>query len=159
MATRHPARPRPHDTTRVTYLHVDTDLVSVFEVGWSVLYQEVSPFVTQELIATLTDLHCTDRDVRIGLVALRRELVKQHDAGTPWRARGAVDTLAMLDATAWISVLGLLDECPVIPAALTAVLEGRVTRVSPTAFDFISTAAQIADVRIFMRTLPGLLSR
>ena len=30
----------------------------------------------------------------------------------------------MLDTTAWISVLGLLDECPVLPAALTAVLEG-----------------------------------
>jgi hypothetical protein len=65
----------------------------------------------------------------------------------------------MLDTTAWISVLGLLDECPVLPAALTAVLEGRTTTVSPTAFDFISTAAQIGDVRIFMRKLPDVLSR
>ena len=65
----------------------------------------------------------------------------------------------MLDMTAWISVLGLLDECPVLPAALTAVLEGRTTTVSPTAFDFISTAAQIGDVRIFMRKLPDVLSR
>jgi hypothetical protein len=51
----------------------------------------------------------------------------------------------MLDMTAWIGVLGLLDECPILPAALTAVLEGGTTAVSPTAFDFISTAAQIAD--------------
>ena len=64
----------------------------------------------------------------------------------------------MLDMTAWISVLGLLDECPVLPAALMAVLDGRTTRVSPTEFDFISTAAQIGDVRIFMRKLPDLLS-
>lgn len=61
--------------------------------------------------------------------------------------------------TAWTSVLGLLDECPVIPAALTAILEGRTTTVSPTEFDFISTAAQIDDVRSFMRKLPDMLSR
>ena len=55
-------------------------------------------------------------------------------------------------------MLGLLDECPILPAALTAVLERRTTAVSPTAFEFISTAAQIGDIRVFMRTLPGLLS-
>ena len=65
----------------------------------------------------------------------------------------------MLDMTAWISVRGLLDECPVLPAALTAILERRTTPVSPTAFDFISTAAQIGDVRTFMRKLPDILSR
>jgi hypothetical protein len=43
----------------------------------------------------------------------------------------------MLDMTAWISV----------------------PTVSPTEFDFISTAAQIGDVRIFMRKLPDVLSR
>ena len=64
----------------------------------------------------------------------------------------------MLDMTVWISVLGLLDEWPVLPAALRAVLEGRTTTVSPTAFDFISTAAQIGDVRLFMRKLPDVLS-
>lgn len=55
-------------------------------------------------------------------------------------------------------MLGLLDECPILPAALTAVLERRTTSVSPTAFEFISTAAQIGDIRLFMRTLPGVLS-
>jgi hypothetical protein len=45
---------------------------------------------------------------------------EQRDAGRPWRARDAAEILAMLDMTAWISVLGLLDECPVLPAALTA---------------------------------------
>ena len=63
----------------------------------------------------------------------------------------------MLDMTAWTSVLGLLDECPVLPEALTAILEGRTTPVSPTAFDFISTAAQIGDIRNFMRKLPEAL--
>jgi hypothetical protein len=138
---------------------IDHDLVTAFEVGWSVLHQDVSLFAAEQLISTLTDVDCVDRDTRRGLVALRRTLVTQRDAGTPWRARDAAEILAMLDMTAWISVLGLLDECPVLPAALTAILEGRTTTVSPTAFDFISTAAQIGDVRMFMRKLPDLLSR
>jgi hypothetical protein len=154
--------PHPHDTATATppdTFLIDHDLVTAFEVGWSVLHQDVSLFVAEQLISTLDNLHCVDRDIQRGLVTLRRKLVKQRDAGTPWLARNAADALAMLDMTAWISVLGLLDECPVLPAALTANLEGRTTTVSPTAFDFISTAAQIGDIRIFMRKLPDVLSR
>jgi hypothetical protein len=137
---------------------VDHDLVTAFEVGWSVLYQDVSLFVADQLVSTLADLHCVDADTRRGLLALRRALEKQREAGTPWLARDAADVLAMLDMTAWISVLGLLDECPILPAALTAVLERRTTPVSPTAFEFISTTVQIGEIRLFMRTLPGVLS-
>jgi hypothetical protein len=137
----------------------DHALVTAFEVGWSVLHQDVSLFVAQQLISTLDDLHSVDRDLQRGFIALRRSLVRHRDAGTPWLARDAADVLAMLDMTAWTSVLGLLDECPVLPAALTAILEGRRTTVSPTAFEFISTAAQIGDIRNFMRRLPDLLSR
>jgi hypothetical protein len=159
--------PHPRDTATATppdtfppdSFLIDHDLVTAFEVGWSVLHQDVSLFVAEQLISTLDNLHCVDRDIQRGLVTLRRNLVKQRDAGTPWLARNAADVLAMLDMTAWISVLGLLDECPVLPAALTANLEGRTTTVSPTAFDFISTAAQIGDIRIFMRKLPDVLSR
>jgi hypothetical protein len=140
-------------------LLIEHDLVTAFEVGWSVLHHDVSLFVADQLISTLADIDCVDRDIRRELVALRRTLVKQRDAGTPWRARDAAEILSMLDPTAWISVLGLLDECPVQPAALTAILEGRTTTVSPTAFEFISTAAQIDDVRTFMRKLPDVLSR
>jgi hypothetical protein len=159
--------PRPHDTATATppdtfppdSFLIDHDLVTAFEVGWSVLHQDVSLFVAEQLISTLDTLHCVDRDIQRGLVMLRRKLVKQRDAGTPWLARNAADVLAMLDMTAWISVLGLLDECPVLPAALTANLDGRTTTASPTAFDFISTAAQIGDIRIFLRKLPDVLSR
>ena len=166
-ATSGASSPHPHDTATATppdtfppdSFLIDHDLVTAFEVGWSVLHQEVSLFVAEQLISTLDNLHCVDRDIQRGLVTLRRKLVKQRDAGTPWLARNAADVLAMLDMTAWISVLGLLDECPVLPAALTANLEGRTTTVSPTAFDFISTAAQIGDIRIFMRKLPDVLSR
>ena len=141
---------------------VDHDLVTAFEAGWSALHRDVSLFAADQLIAMLSgldDLHCVDRDIQLGLVALRRKLVEQRAAGTPWRARDAAEVLAMLDMTAWIAVLGLLDECPVLPAALTAIVKGRTTAVSQTEFDFISTAAQIDDVRSFMRMLPDVLSR
>jgi Family of unknown function (DUF6178) len=140
-------------------LLTDHDLVTVFEVGWFVLYQDVSLFVADQLMSMLADLRCTDADTRDGLRALRRTLEKQREAGTPWLARDAVDVLAILDMTAWISVLGLLDECPILPEALTAILERRTTSVSPTAFEFISTTAQIGDIRLFMRMLPDVLSR
>jgi hypothetical protein len=152
--------PRELDTAMPpNALLVDHDLVTAFEVGWSVLYQDVSLFVADQLMSTLADLDGVDADTRRGLRALRRKLVQQREAGTPWLARDAADVLAMLDMTAWKSVLGLLDECPMLPAALTAVLEGRTTSVSPTAFEFISTTAQIGDIRLFMRKLPGVLSR
>lgn len=137
----------------------DHDLVTAFEVGWSVLHQDVSLFAAKQLIAILGDLDSVDRDIRRGLVALRRTLVEQHASGTPWHAREAAEILSILDTTAWIGVIGVLDECPVVPAALTAVLDGRTTSVSPTAFDFISTAAQIEDVHRFLRKLPDVLSR
>ena len=138
---------------------VNRDLVAAFEVGWSVLFQDVSLFAVDQLVSTVADLQCADADIRLGLGALRRTLVKQREAGTPWLAHDAAEVLAMLDVTAWISVRGLLDECPIVPEALTAVLEGRTTPVSPTAFEFISTTAQIADIRLFMRALPDVLSR
>ncbi len=140
-------------------LLVDHDLVSAFERGWSVLYADVGLFVADQLISILADLHCVDADIDLELRALQRTLVKQRDAGTPWLARDAADVLATLDTTAWISVLGLLDECPILPETLTAILERRTAPVSPTAFQFISTTAQIGDIRVFMRTLSGMLSR
>src|SRR6266545_1235574 len=46
---------------------VDHGLVTAFEVGWSVLYRDVSLFVTDQLMSTLADLHCVDADTRAGL--------------------------------------------------------------------------------------------
>ena len=138
---------------------LEHDLVAVFEVGWSVLYRDVSLFVADQLMSTLAGLQCVDADTGRDLRALQRQLATQRKAGTPWLARDAAEVLAMFDMTAWISVLGLLDECPILPAALTAVLERRTTSVSSTAFEFISTTVQIGDIRLFMRALPGVLSR
>jgi hypothetical protein len=149
--------PRATSAVLPDSLLIDHDLIEAFEAGWSVLHQDVSMFAADRLIAILAGVHC-DADCTLQLVALRRALAKHRDAHTPWRARDAAEILATLDTTAWIGVLGLLDECPVIPVALTAVVEGRTGSVSATNFDFISTAAQIGCIRDFMRKLPELLS-
>ncbi len=131
--------------------------MTTFEVGWAVLYEDVSLFVADHLIATLTDIRCTDPEIEHGLADLKRTLVRERSAGTPWRARGALDVLGMLDMPAWASLLGLLDECPVLPQALTAILDRRTSTVSATAFTFISTPAQIGAVRAFMHALIEIL--
>jgi hypothetical protein len=138
---------------------MDHDLVMAFEVGWAVLHEDVSMFVAERLIETLTDLKCVDAEIQSGLHALRHELVTLRDAGTPWCARDALNVLAMLDMPAWVSVLGLLDECPVLPAAVTAILEGHTGPVSATAFEFICTTGQIREVRAFMGKLLDVLLR
>ena len=138
---------------------VEHDLVAAFEAGWAVLHRDVSLFVTEQVIGTLTDLRHADADILVGLHTLRRELMRQRDAGTPWRARHALEVIAILDTPAWASLLGLLDECPVLPAALRATLERHTGAVSATAFEFISTPGQIGDVRAFVERLPGLLLR
>jgi hypothetical protein len=138
---------------------MDHDLVTAFEVGWAVLHEDVSMSVAEQLIGTLTDLRCDDDEIQDGLDVLRRELARQREAGTPWRARDALDVLATLDMTCWASLRGLLGECPVLPAALTATIERRAGAVSATAFEFIATSGQIGKVRAFMRRLPDLLGR
>ncbi len=136
---------------------VGHDLVTAFEVGWAVLHEEVSLFVAERLVVTLTDLRCVDAEIQRGVATLRRELVKQRRAGSPWRARDALDVLGTLDMPAWASLAGLLDECPVLPEALTAILEGRTGAVSATSFEFISTTSQIDAVRAFMGKLLDVL--
>ena len=138
---------------------LDHDLVSVFETGWATLHQQVSLYVADQLLAALAGVQSSDEDVQHGLETLRFELTKQRDAGTPWLARDALDTMATLDVTAWVAVLALLDEYPVLPAAMTATLEGRTGAVSATEFEFISTEQQLDMVRAFMARFPDILFR
>ena len=138
---------------------MDHDLVSAFEVGWALLHENVSMFVAGQLLVALSDLRCTDADIQRALHTLRIELTKQRDTGTPWRARDAAEVIGMLDIPAWISVMGLLDECPVLPAALTAILERRTGAISPTAFEFVATCSQLGQVREFMAQFLHIVRR
>jgi hypothetical protein len=134
------------------------DLVAVFQVGWAMLYEKVGLTAARRLIEVLTLVQPHDRDTQIGLTRLRRELTKHVKAGMPWRARGSLDVIADLDLLAWTGLVGLLDECPVIHAAVRASSGPRPLTVSPTAFDFISEDADIASVQAFLTVLPETLS-
>jgi hypothetical protein len=134
----------------------DHDLVEAFQAGWAVLH-ESSMFVAGQLIEVLKNVRSIDSGTHESLVVLRRELVKQREAGTPWRARDALDVLAILDIPVWHALLGALDECPVLPEVLTAILEGRTGAVSATAFEFVATADQLAAIRTFADRLAPLL--
>jgi hypothetical protein len=136
---------------------VDHDLVGVFQVGWRVLHHDVCMWAAERLIGVLADLRCRDRDIQLGLAALRAEMTRQWRAGTPWHARDALDVMAMLDMPAWATMLGLIGECPIMHAGIAASQGSGVHKVDPSAFEFISENGQIAAVRRFMQSLPETL--
>lgn len=132
-------------------------LFPVFHAGWSALH-EMSLAAADRLVAVLDHLRCTDLETQAGLHVLRQQLAKQRAAGAPWRARDALDVIAVLDLPAWVSLLGVLDECPILPAALRATIERRTGSISATAFEFISTRAQVDEVWTFLSRLEEILS-
>jgi len=136
---------------------VSQDLIGVFQVGWTVLHDGVSMYVARRLIDMLLDLRCRDREIQRGLDELRLQMTRHWRAGTPWRARDAMDVILILDTPAWATLLGLIDECPVIHAAMGASPGSPVRAVSASSFEFISANRQIASVREFMQSLPETL--
>jgi hypothetical protein len=138
---------------------VDHDLVSVFQVGWTVLHEDVCMYTAERLIRMLASLQGGDREIQAGLRALRIAMAKHCKTGEPWRARDALDVMMILDMPAWATLLGLIDECPVIHAGLGASLGSATRAVAPSAFEFISEKSQIASVHEFMRLLPDTLRR
>src|SRR6188768_290239 len=136
---------------------VDRNLVTVFQVGWTVLHDEVCLLASGDLIDVLKSNRVPDRETQAGLNALRRELTRQVRAGTPWKAREAMDVIATLDTPAWAALLGLIDECPVIHAALGASVAASPRGIDPGAFEFVSENVQIASVRAFLHSLPATL--
>ena len=136
---------------------VEHDLIAAFEAGWRMLHEEVSLFVTDELIATLARLRTVDDDVQADLDRLRRELTRERAAGTPWRAAESLEVIAILDTPAWACLCGLLGECPVVPDALSALLDRRTRAVSATAFTCFTTRSQLDRVHDFVARLHDLL--
>jgi hypothetical protein len=135
----------------------ESDFITAFGCGWRLLHEEVSLFVAGQIMVALDDLHSLDADIQNGLDRLRDALEKACEADAPWRARDALDVIAILDPPAWVGLTGLLDECPVLPEALTAILERRAGRFDANAFTFFSTYEQVRQVRGFMRNLLDVL--
>ena len=61
----------------------DHDLTSVFQVGWAVLYKDVCVHATERLLGTLAGFQCSDREIQLGLLKLRRDLTRHLEAGAP----------------------------------------------------------------------------
>jgi hypothetical protein len=132
------------------------DLVGVFQVGWTILHEQVSMRAAECLIGVLPTLHGDDL-TQSSLDALRMTLIKHWRAGTPWRARDELDVIAIFDLPSWAALLGLLSEIPVLPAAVGASVADGAREVSASAFEFIAENRQISLVREFLRLLPDRL--
>ena len=132
------------------------DLIGVFRIGWKTLHEEVAMDTAKQLIDTLKRFRITDREIQVELNFLRIELTKQWRAGTPWRARRALEAIAMLDMPAWAALAALIDECPVRHAAVQA-RESRARSVEMSRFEWISDGSDLAAVRRFMQALPETL--
>jgi hypothetical protein len=135
----------------------DHNLVVEFETGWRLLHENVSLYVSDRLMAALAAIRTVDEEVQGDLDRLRRELQRERIAGTPWRAAESLEVMAILDTPTWACLCGLLSECPVVPDAMMAILEGRTRAVSATAFSCFTTRAQIDRVREFGERLRDLL--
>jgi hypothetical protein len=137
---------------------VRDDLATVFQVGWTVLHTNVSMSAAEQLLGTLTELRCGDRETQLELHVLQRELTRHWRAGAPWRARSALEVIAILDMPAWAALLALFDELPVMLANVGVSGGSRPQSVSASAFEFISDNSQIESVCEFMQSLPDVLS-
>ena len=133
-------------------------LVTVFKVGWARVHNDVSMFAAERLIEALDGIPSSDQDLQFDLRVLRRELHRQWQAGTPWRARGRLDVLATLDLPAWAAVTALLDECPVMLSNVCASGHERPHTVNPSDFRFIADGGHVAAIHAFLSSLPALFT-
>ena len=117
------------------------DLVTVFRWGWSVLHERVGLHTARMLVEILSRLKSDNGGLYGHLAELRDGLRRQLDEGTPWRERDNLDALAALDLPTWSVLVGLVDQCPVVP--------GR-----PSGLEFIAENRQVEWVHRFLRSLP-----
>ena len=137
---------------------VRPDLVTAFQVGWTLLHRYVGMDIAQHLIDVLAGIRCSDRDIQLRLDGLRHDLMQGVRNREPWRARDALDVILMLDAPSWAALLALIElNVLVIHAALDAPRHRRRT-INPVDFAFISQNSEIAAVREFMASLPSVLT-
>jgi hypothetical protein len=137
---------------------VNHDLIAVFQVGWATLHANVVMFAATQLTELLTQLRCDDDAIQVALESLFTDLTRHLEAGEPWHASGGLDAIMKLDMPAWAALVGLIAECPVMHAGLTASLDPQARGFDANAFEFISDNSQIDTVREFLRSLPRLLS-
>jgi hypothetical protein len=136
---------------------VHNDLIGPFQVGWSLLHERVSMFAARALADLLAGVRVDDSELQGTLNLLGVRLRRAAQAGTPWRAAPALEVITSIDLPAWAALVGLIAECPVIHAGLTASVTRSARAVDPNAFEFIAHVDQLDLVRQFMEMLPGRL--
>ena len=133
----------------------ERDLVGAFQVGSVLLLRDVCRHAVATLADVLADLESSDRDVQKQVRALRRELKRHLKDEEPWLAAQALDVILILDASAWAGLVGLINECPTMHAAVTT---RGLKKIDPAAFTFVSCNRDIATVRAWLTTLPSALA-
>jgi hypothetical protein len=130
------------------------DLVTAFQIGWQRLQLDVCLFTAQRLKELLATMHVRDRDLNLQLRGVGAKLARAISEGTPWHVRGDLEVLLLLDASAWAGLMALVDECPVINAAVRG---SGARAIRPQEFDFIAGRSDIASARRFVESLPAML--
>lgn len=144
--------PGERELARPDEVLVHQDLISVFQVGWTTLHEQVLMRAAESLLGALATLQ--GDDVTQSLIeALRIALTKHWRAGTPWRAHEELEVIAIFDMVSWTALLGLLSEFPVLPSAVGASLERGTREVSASAFEFIFSNGQITTIHRFLESL------
>jgi hypothetical protein len=133
-------------------LPLNHDLIRIFEVGWAVLHRDVCVYAAGQLLNVLRQLRVADAETQASLDTLRIGLRRHGDNGKPWLVRDDLDVIALLDLPAWAALLGLIDQCPSIHAAIVSARDRRVRSVSAS-FEFIAVNSQIDTVRDYLGSL------
>ena len=68
-----------------------------------------------------------------------------------------IQTCGLEDCAQLVALLGLIDECPVIHAAIAASCGSRTQAIGAAEFDFISENRQIESIESFLASLPDML--
>jgi hypothetical protein len=137
---------------------VQQNLIGVFQVGWTVLHRDVCMHAAERLIHVVAGLSTSDTEIRCGLDALRVEMTRHWQSGAPWLAREALEVILFLDQPAWAALVGLIDECPVLHAAISLPRGAPAVAIDAASFEFVSENHQIAAIREFLWKLPATLS-
>lgn len=136
-------------------------LVAAFQVGWTILHEEVCVATARALVAVLGQLSRGRSAMLDDLRMLRRALMAAVDAGEPWRVRPRLDAVAILDAPTWGTLLHLLNQCPVVPHdwnERASARGGRGPLRQTDAFAFITDRRGVEWTQVFASELLARLS-
>jgi hypothetical protein len=135
----------------------ERNLISAFQVGWSVLHRNVGMFAAQRLVEITSDIPARTRHIQLRLAGLRRALKQHLRDRAPWRAGDDLDVILMLDASSWAGLTGLFGECPVLHASIADTARRSGHTIKPEDFEFIARNSQIEAIHAFVESLPSAL--